>query len=215
MTLPVSRAFRNSRGFQATADVSVNSPRQSNNQANHQNVNVNIVSPLTKDREITITTDETDLKPVIEKVNEQTINYTSTKTVKPPQTDNVDIKERSVENAFKNLEEMSDIVKDKNALIQALALIIDLYQSNPLVVNKFIVAEEEVLIKLLLLLTEADEVELIKKDVETGCLCSNPKFVCIDKIMIHKDDELYNLKYSYPNIIRLLDNRHISYKIVC
>lgn len=63
------------------------------------------------------------------------------------------------------------IVKDKNALIQALALIIDLYQSNPLVVNKLIVAEEEVLIKLLLLLTEADEVELVKKDFDVGCLC--------------------------------------------
>ena len=215
MTLPVSRAFRNSHGLQASADVSVNSPRQSNNQANHQNVNANIISPLTKDRQITITTDETDLKPVVEKVNEQTINYTSTKTVKPPQTDDVDIKERSVDNAFKNLEEMSDIVKDKNALIQALALIIDLYQSNPLVVNKFIVAEEEVLIKLLLLLTDADEIELVKKDFDVGCMCSNPKFQYIDKIMVHKGDDLFNLKYSFPSVIRLLDNRNITIKMVC
>ena len=47
MTLPVKRALRNNRGFQAAADVSVNSPRQTNSQTTTQNVNVNIVSPLT------------------------------------------------------------------------------------------------------------------------------------------------------------------------
>ena len=55
------RNLHNMKGFQAQADVHVNSPTQTNN----QNVNV-IVSPLTKDRTFKIITD----KPVNDPVNE-------------------------------------------------------------------------------------------------------------------------------------------------
>ena len=178
-------------------------------------MNVNIVSPLTKDREIVITTNDTDLHPEMEELERPPVDYVGSRTVKPPQSDSVDIKERSIESAFKDFAEMNEIVKDKNCLIQALALIIDLHESNPLIVNKLIVADEEVLAKLLFLLTDADEVEIVKKDVEVGCLCKAPQFMFVDKIIIHKNDEIYNLKYSFPNVVRLLDNRHISYKIVC
>ena len=103
-------------------------------------------------------------------------------SVKQPLTDDVDIKECSIESAMNNLEEMEGIVKDKNCLIAALALMIDLYQSNTLIENKLIVAEEEVLIKLLYLLTDADEVEPVKKDIDIGCLCSSSKIDYFDKI---------------------------------
>ena len=219
MTLPVKRALRNNRGFQAAADVSVNSPRQTNSQTTTQNVNVNIVSPLTKDREIAIshTTDPSfeDVKPDITECEKLPVDLINDRVIRPPQTDTVDIKERSIESAMLNLEEMEGIVKDKNSLIQALALIIDLYENNPLIVNKLIVAHEEELIRLLMLLTDADSVEIVKKDtVDGGCLCKIPKYDLVDKIMIHKGDELYNLKYSYPSVIRLLDNRRVSIKIV-
>ena len=219
MTLPVKRALRNNRGFQAAADVSVNSPRQNNSQTTTQNVNVNIVSPLTKDREIAIshTTDPSfeDVKPEITECEKLPVDLINDRVIRPPQTDTVDIKERTIESAMLNLEEMEGIVKDKNSLIQALALIIDLYENNPLIVNKLIVAREDELIKLLMLLTDADSVEIVKKDtVDGGCLCKIPKYDLVDKIMIHKGDELYNLKYSYPSVIRLLDNRRVSIKII-
>ena len=219
MTLPVKRALRNNRGFQAAADVSVNSPRQTNSQTTTQNVNVNIVSPLTKDREIAIshTTDPSfeDVKPDITECEKLPVDLINDRVIRPPQTDTVDIKERSIESAMLNLEEMEGIVKDKNSLIQALALIIDLYENNPLIVNKLIVAHEEELIRLLMLLTDADSVEIVKKDtVDGGCLCKIPKYDLVDKIMIHKGDELYNLKYSFPSVIRLLDNRRVSIKII-
>ena len=228
MTLPVKRALRNNRGFQAAADVSVNSPRQNNSQTTTQNVNVNIVSPLTKDREIAIshTTDPSfeDVKPDITECEKLPVDLVNDRVIRPPQTDTVDsvlhvaqsdIKERTIESAMLNLDEMEGIVKDKNSLIQALALIIDLYENNPLIVNKLIVAREDELIQLLLLLTGADSVEIVKKDsVDGGCLCKIPKYDLVDKIMIHKGDELYNLKYSYPSVIRLLDNRRVSIKIV-
>ena len=215
MTQPVKRALRNSRGFNASVDVSVDSPRQIAKHQTSQNVSVNIVSPLTKDREFIITTSDTDLKPEMEDLEKQPVDLVGGRTVKPPQSDCVDIKERSIESAFKDLDEMNEIVKDKNCLIQALALIIDLYESNPLIVSKCIVAEEEVLSRLLLLLTDGDEVEIVKKDIDTGCLCKTPTFELVDKIIIHKNGEIYNLKYSFPNVIRLLDNRRITYKIVC
>ena len=229
MTLPVKRALRNNRGFQAAADVSVNSPRQNNSQTTTQNVNVNIVSPLTKDREIAIShsTDPSfeDVKPEITECEKLPVDLINDRVIRPPQTDTVDIKDRSdicprdvhpsIESAMLNLEEMEGIVKDKNSLIQALALIIDLYENNPLIVNKLIVAREEELIKLLMLLTDADSVEIVKKDyIDGGCLCKIPKYDIVDKIMIHKGDELYNLKYSYPSVIRLLDNRRVSIKII-
>ena len=216
MTQPVKRALRNSRGgFNAAVDVSVDSPRQIAKHQTSQNVNVNIVSPLTKDHEFVITTEETDLKPDLQELDRQPVDYVNSRTVKPPQSDNVDIKERSIESAYRDLSEINDIVKDKNCLIQALALIIDLHESNPLIVNKCIVAEEEVLAKLLFLLTDADEVEIVKKDIEVGCMCKVPQFELVDKIIIHKNDEIYNLKYSFPNVVRLLDNRNITYKLVC
>ena len=219
MTLPVKRALRNNRGFQAAADVSVNSPRQNNSQTTTQSVNVNIVSPLTKDREISIShnTDPSfdDVRPEITECEKLPVDLVHDRVIRPPQTDTVDIKERSIESAMHNLEEMEGIVKDKNSLIQALALIIDLYENNPLVVNKLIVAHEEELIRLLMLLTDADSVEIVKKDIaDGGCLCKIPKYDIVDKIIIHKGDEMYNLKYSYPSVIRLLDNRRVSIKIV-
>ena len=219
MALPVKHALRNNRGFQAAADVSVNSPRQTNSQTTTQNVNVNIVSPLTKDREFAIShsTDPTfeDVKPDITECEKLPVDLVNDRIIRPPQTDTVDIKERSIESAMLNLEEMEGIVKDKNSLIQALALIIDLYENNPLIINKLIIAHEEELISLLMLLTGADSVEIVKKDNDDGgCMCKVPKYDFIDKIMIHKGEELYNLKYSYPSVIRLLDNRRVSIKIV-
>ena len=75
MTQPVKRAMRNSRsGFNAAVDVCVDSPRQISKQSNNQHVNVNIVSPLTKDRNIVITTNETDLQPDIEELERQQVD---------------------------------------------------------------------------------------------------------------------------------------------
>ena len=51
--IPRKQAFSNTKGFQAQAEVGINSPTQSNNQS----VNV-VISPLTKDRNFEIITDK-------------------------------------------------------------------------------------------------------------------------------------------------------------
>ena len=137
------------------------------------------------------------------------------------------VQERTVETAQTNLAEMAalltpageqrveEIVKNKDNLIEALSLILDIYENNPLIINKFIVAQEEDLTRLLFLLTGAEQIELNKTDPETGCTCKASKFTYINKIMVKKGGNTYNFKYSFPNVIALLDNRRISWRIVC
>ncbi len=56
---------------------------------------------------------------------------------------------------------------------------------------------------------------MIKIDPETGCTCKFDKFTHIQKIMIKKNGETYNFKYSFPNCAQLLENRKINWKVVC
>ena len=109
---------------------------------------------------------------------------------------------------------MQELINSKDNLIEALSLILDIYENNPLIVNKYIVAQEEELTRLLFLLTSADQIELIKTDPDTGCTCKVSKFTYINKIMVKKDGNTYNFKYSFPNVVQLLDNRKISWKAV-
>ena len=219
MTIPRMRAFKCNHGFQAQADVPINSPTQSNN----QNVNV-IVNNLTKDKEFRLVTDEehkeyhnveiqnraVDLK-VDEGLKDELERAFSPRGIKDSEPT---FKERTIETAKEGLDEIQPLLKDKDNLIEALSLILDIYENNPLIVNKLIIAEEEVLTRLLFLLTGAEEIQLIKADPETGCMCKVDKFQYIQKIMIRKNGNLYNFKYSFPNVVQLLDNRRINYKVV-
>ena len=219
MTIPRMRAFKCNHGFQAQADVPINSPTQTNN----QNVNV-IVNNLTKDKEFRLVTDEehkeyhnveiqnraVDLK-VDEGLKDELERAFSPRGIKDSEPT---FKERTIETAKEGLNEIQPLLKDKDNLIEALSLILDIYENNPLIVNKLIIAEEEVLTRLLFLLTGAEEIQLIKADPETGCMCKVDKFQYIQKIMIRKNGNLYNFKYSFPNVVQLLDNRRINYKVV-
>ena len=219
MTIPRMRAFKCNHGFQAQADVPINSPTQTNN----QNVNV-IVNNLTKDKEFRLVTDEehkeyhnveiqnraVDLK-VDEGLKDELERAFSPRGIKDSEPT---FKERTIETAKEGLDEIQKVLKDKDNLIEALSLILDIYENNPLIVNKLIIAEEEVLTRLLFLLTGAEEIQLIKGDPETGCMCKVDKFQYIQKIMIRKNGNSYNFKYSFPNVVQLLDNRRINYKVV-
>lgn len=202
------RTFSCTKGFQAQADVGINSPVQTNN----QNVNV-IVSPLTKDKNFEFIADKNNVEhkelPVTERDVEISIDKPLNDELEPS------FKERTVETAKKSLEEMEALLKDKDNLIEALSLILDIYENNPFVVNKFIVAQEDELTRLLFLLTGADEIQLIKNDPEVKCCIKKAdKVQLISKIMIKKNGNTYNFKYSFPNVVQLLDNRRICWRMV-
>lgn len=202
------RTFSCTKGFQAQADVGINSPVQTNN----QNVNV-IVSPLTKDKNFEFIADKNNVEhkelPVTERDVEISIDRPLNDELEPS------FKERTVETAKKSLEEMEALLKDKDNLIEALSLILDIYENNPFVVNKFIVAQEDELTRLLFLLTGADEIQLIKNDPEIKCCVKKvDKVQLISKIMVKKNGNTYNFKYSFPNVVQLLDNRRICWRMV-
>ena len=66
---------------------------------------------------------------------------------------------------------------------------------------------------LILLLADADDVEIGIRDVDISC-CGQFDMAIIDKIFIQKGDDIFNMKYSCPDVIRTLDEHKISYKIV-
>lgn len=208
--IPRRQAFSCTKGFQAQADVGINSP----NQSNSQSVNV-VISPLTKDRGFDIITDKSDYEHKEIPLEPRSKDVSST----TPLTDEVEnqaIVERSIDTTKKSLEEMEILLKDKDNLIEALSLLLDIYENNPFIVNKLIVAQEDELTRLLFLLTRADEIQLIKGDPEIKCCFKKIDNVqYISKIMVKKGGNTYNFKYSFPNVVQLLDNRRILWKIVC
>ena len=206
MNYPKVKNFKNQKGFQAQAEVGINSPYQNNN----QNVNV-ILQPsdsnLTKDREFRIVSNP---KVIKKNVILQTENSELEFQQEEGLNDSVD----SINENQNQENELDNILKNKDNLINALSLILDIYQNNPFFINKFIVAKEEELSRLLFLLTNADEIDFVKCDKEVDCCGNQNKFIHITKIMIKKNGNSFNLKYSFPNVINLLENRKISYKFI-
>lgn len=222
MSIPRTKTFNNKRGFQAEANVGINSPTQTNTQS--VNVILRGIPTLTKDNRFDDALNKANIEHKELDITERTVDVDTleNKPLNDPVEDTLGgpsyagdvLKERSIETAKNSLTEMEEILKNKDNLIEALSLILDIYENNPLIVNKFIVAQEDELTKLLFLLTGAEQIELIKTDPETGCTCKFDKYTHIQKIMVKKNGTTYNFKYSFPNVVQLLDNRKISWKVV-
>ena len=190
MTIPRNKLFKNSRGFQAQADVGINSPHQTNTQS----VNVilqpsSTAQPLTKDKSLNVVMNKANIEErEIKLDDDESLN--DIKIDVKPLNDELDkhIKTRSIETAKENLDELQSIIKNKDNLIEALSLILDVYENNPLIINKYIISKEDELTRLLFLLTGADSIEIIKDEPDIGCCKFVDKFNHINKILIHKDD---------------------------
>ena len=103
-----------------------------------------------------------------------------------------------------------DTLKREN---QVLKLIIDILHSNPLVVNKYIIADDELLIEIIRLLCNADEVQLDADDLGSGCI-SKKTYRKVNSIYVSTDGKTLNLKYDYPAVMKNLKDLHISVKYV-
>ena len=97
--------------------------------------------------------------------------------------------------------------------VQALKLIIGILQDNPFYINKFVVADDTVLMEVIKLLTSADDIVLDAEDLGEGCI-SKKKYRKVNAIYVVKDGETKNLKYSYPSIVQELTELYISFKFV-
>ena len=93
-------------------------------------------------------------------------------------------------------------------------MMLHIIENNPLIVKNFIIATEHDLAQLIKLLSNSDDVEIMTDDIDCGC-CGDVKMARVDKIFVNKNGDLYNFKYSYPDVIKVLDDHKISYKIIC
>ena len=97
--------------------------------------------------------------------------------------------------------------------VTALQLIIGVLRDNPFYINKFVVADDTILMEAIKLLTNADDIVMDAEDILEGCI-SKKKYRKVNAIYVIKDGETKNLKYSYPNIVQELTELHISFKYV-
>ena len=105
---------------------------------------------------------------------------------------------------------------DKNALIRenkVLRLIIDILHSNPLIVNKYIIADDQLLVEIIRLLCNADDVQLDADDLGEGCI-TRKQYRKVNSIYVVIDGKTQNLKYDFPAVMKTLKDLHISTKYV-
>lgn len=202
MSLPTSKILKASKSIMAIADLKHNSP--TTQQA--QNVNI-VVNPTYSDKKVAY--------PNIEKVQEGEQQENKQQNIDNPYSglpNGADIiNTRDIESAMKKTEEISESIEEKENTIKALSLIIEIIQSNPLIVNKYVVAELETLAELIKLMTNSDSVEIDTDDIE--CSCSKINYRVVRRIYIKKGNEVYGISQC-PIILRLFDNYKISLSLV-
>ena len=94
-----------------------------------------------------------------------------------------------------------------------LKLIIDIQHNNPLIVNKYIIADDATLIKLVSLLCNATEVHIDADDIQCGCTAKN-NYRKVHAIFVVVNGETKNLKYDFSDVMYTLKELHISTKFV-
>ena len=114
---------------------------------------------------------------------------------------------------YEELDNLHTIVNNYETVAKALILIIELLQSNPLKLNKIIVPTEPAFKELIMVLTNADDVE-IRYSEDIACGISSKKYRVIEDIIVIKSQEPKSLKYSHPDIIRLFDRFNISIRMI-
>ena len=216
MSVPHSTILSCSRGVLAKTDVGYCSPKQSQNSSSYAENNVKVVVyPKKEDARINAPTEngsEDDSCSFLRLQRSQSLSHEMANpyaTTNDSTENSNEIKERSmvqstapegIDTAKDTLTNLQQIIKNKDMLIQALVLSLDIIQNNPLIINKYVIADEHELALLIKYLTDAEEVDIIKNDHECSCSVSK-KYDIINRIMIKKNGEIYNLKYSYPEFV--------------
>ena len=126
-------------------------------------------------------------------------------------SDVIELKESHItDNAVDHVDNPNDTLLREN---RALRLILEINKSNPLIINDYIVANQDKLGDLIQALTDADEVEIVSDEYATGCLSKN-RYRKVLSIYVKKGDVSDNFKYSYGDANKLLNDEKISIKYV-
>ena len=195
--LSSARNLSASKGVIALADVKVQSPSQS------QIINLTVHS----DKAVESSEDvQEEIKPVYPSTFNADNPYENLKTGVPK------LDQDGTFTAESRINELTTQIQDQEKIVQALSLIIELLESNPLIINKYVIAKAETLEELITLLTGADSVEILTSDIECGC---NPsKAVApVERIYVTKGGDIKQLKYDFPEALRMLETHKISTKL--
>lgn len=191
MSLPKSKLLSASKSIMAVASVKRDTSRTSQHQKQVVNVNiqpqpttVHYPAPYEIDENITVV----------------------------PQPESTTCLRTSSEPVHERAVVQDELLKNNEIAVKALIMIIDILQSNPLIINKLVVAYVEPLKELIKTLTSADDVDIQLVD-EVGCFASS-KYNLIEDIYVINDNESVSLKYGYPDVMRLFDRFKISTKMI-
>ena len=195
--LSSARNLSASKGVIALADVKVQSPSQS------QIINLTVHSDKAVESSEEV---QEEVKPVYPSTFNADNPYENLKTGVPK------LDQDGTFTAESRINELTTQIQDQEKIVQALSLIIELLESNPLIINKYVIAKAETLEELITLLTGADSVEILTADIECGC---NPsKAVApVERIYVTKDGDIKQLKYDFPEALRMLETHRISTKL--
>ena len=207
MTIPKSKILSSSRSILTKATVA----SDVNKNQNIQNVNV-VVRSLSEEKSVP-ENQPPQISPVTSTGNIPTYPYpelpAATSFGIQPAASYTD---RSPEEILSQYENQ---LQNSQSINQALSLVIDILESNPLIINKYIISSFVNLQKLILLLTSADQVELELDDPDIDCFCSAiTDYQRIKSIYILKNNQQYNFHYAFPESVRILERHKISTHIV-
>ena len=209
MTIPKSKILSSTRSILTKANVA------SDIQKNQQIQNVNVVVSRSITDQTPEKSEKNNVQPVENPVGTPvppTYPYSDLPPAAPFGITPVVYQDRSAEDILHSYEEQ---LNSTQAINQALSLVIDILESNPLIINKFIIASFSNLQKLILLLTSADEIEIQLGDPDLDCLCSPiTEYQTVQAIYVHKNNTQYNFHYAFPEAVRMLDRHKISTRII-
>ena len=202
MSIPSSKILKASKSIMAIAELKHNSP--DTKQA--QSVNI-VVNPTYMDKKVAYPDANIKTQTDQNKSSEESkIDNPYENMSEQPQ-----ICTRDIDSAMEKTNEITENIDEKDNTIKALSLIIEIIQNNPLVVNKFVIAELDTLAELIRLLTNSQSVEIDTEDID--CSCTKAQYRVIKRIYIKKDNDYYGISQC-PIIMRLFDNYKISLNLV-
>ena len=211
MSIPKSKMLSASKSIMAIASLKRDVQRTTQQQKQVVNINVQPpIQPTTVHYPAPYEVEEgiTVVPPTVPQAPQQQ----PTPTVVPPSERKID---ESL-NPYAEIGELQSVISNNETAVKALIMIIDIMQSNPLIINKLIVAYAEPFKELIKVLTNADDVDVQYVD-DVGCFASS-KYNLVEDIYVIKnvngDVQTQSLKYGYPDVLRLFDRFKISVKMI-
>ena len=207
MSIPTSKILKANKSLVATANLKHMSPDFDNKQ--QQSVSLVINNNSSPDLSKTVTYPDIDAQQSTTKdeTTQTQVSHFDLDSDNPYKN----LPTRDLATAETNTKDLESLISEKDNVIKAQSIIIDMMMNNPLIINKYIIATEETLAELIKLLTGAEIVEIELADIE--CSCTTPKYAVIKKIFLTVKGEIYSIELC-PAVIRLFETYKISLALV-